>query len=49
MQNVVKFFWEFLKKKSWKVDKNFRKKGKLQQKNIPTDFTFWHDQDDFFF
>ncbi len=38
-------FFQILK--SWK--KNFKNKGKLQQQNIPNDFTFWHDQDDFFF
>jgi len=27
------------------LEKNFRKKGKLQQRNITNDFTFWHDQD----
>ncbi len=29
-----------------KLENFFREKGKLQQQNIPNDFTFWHDQDE---
>ncbi len=33
--------------KSW--TKISEKRGNCNKKNIPTDFTFWHDQDEFFF